>query len=112
MVLGTIGRTRNSDPDAGSHEEESPVDMIPLVPAARHEGLASIGHEYKNIFQVILGHTFLALDQLDSTDPRRSHLEQVQRSAKQGARLADRIHSLSEEVMSNSQPPAHGDPGS
>ena len=114
LMLGTIGA--QSDPssssDPNSDNEGVPLDLITFAPRSRHVELASIGHEYKNIFQVILGHVFLALDRLDLSDPRRSHLEQIQCSAQQGARLADRIHHLSKEVMPNSRPAANGDPGS
>lgn len=111
LAMGTIGVSSN-DSELHSDEERLLDEVMPLTPKARHEGLASIGHAYKNIFQIILGHTYLALENLDSSDPQRSHLEQVQRSAQQGAQLADRIHHLSEELMNESRLPTTGDPGS
>lgn len=111
LSLGTIGcrSPRSSSNEQKSDNEPEPANMIPLVPEKRHEELASIGHEYKNIFQVILGYTYLTLEQLDSSAPQRSNLEQVQHFAQQGGKLADRLHDLSREVVSDTRQPNSGD---
>ncbi|QDU74865.1 hypothetical protein Pan97_18830 [Bremerella volcania] len=72
---------------------------------AEHLGyeVREIAHEMSNVLQVILGLAFMLQEDLDSDDPRRSDLEVMVTSARNGSALTEKLGLLGRQVQRTSQ---------
>ncbi len=58
-----------------------------------------VAHDFNNLLSVVLSYSSMLLSDLDPDDPRRAEVEQIQLAGERGARLTQRLLSLSRQKV-------------
>ena len=86
-VVGLLGVVR--DVSAQRQMQERMRLMEKMESVGRLAG--GVAHDFNNMLNVILGHTEMALEKLEATDPLRSDLEEVRNAGERSAKLTRQL---------------------
>ncbi|HPJ48992.1 MAG TPA: PAS domain S-box protein, partial [Synergistales bacterium] len=87
QVVGLLGMVR--DVSAQRQMQERMRLMEKMESVGRLAG--GVAHDFNNMLNVILGHTEMALEKLEATDPLRSDLEEVRNAGERSAKLTRQL---------------------
>ena len=93
-VIGLIGISRNVTSIKRSEEEKSKLQNQ-LDQAQKMESIGQlaggVAHDFNNMLGVILGHTEMVMDQMDSSQPLYSNLGEIHKAAQRAADITRQL---------------------